>query len=92
VKLWAPKVAGVPILAISFPLGSPGTKCHLDVGLVERRNVATPLLEECEDDTHTFEMRTWESSGTPKTLKFDCRGPKHLALRRFSCHWKAIEV
>ncbi len=36
-KLWAPKVAGVSTLAISrLPLGSPGTKCHLDVGLVER--------------------------------------------------------
>jgi hypothetical protein len=39
-KLWAPKVAGVPILAISgLPLGSPETKCHLDVGLVERHKV-----------------------------------------------------
>jgi hypothetical protein len=39
-KLWAPKVAGVLILAISkIPLGSPKTKCHLDVGLVERRKV-----------------------------------------------------
>jgi hypothetical protein len=29
----APKVTGVPILGISrFPLGSPRTKCHLDVG------------------------------------------------------------
>jgi len=36
-KLWAPKVARVPILAISgLPLGSPGTKCHLDVDLMER--------------------------------------------------------
>jgi len=29
--------------------------------------VATPLLEECEDDIHTLEMGTWESSGTPET-------------------------
>jgi len=35
--------------------------------------VATPLLEECEDDTHTPKMGTWESSWTPKTLEFDCR-------------------
>jgi len=36
-KLWAPKVIGVPTLAISrLPLRNPGTKCHLDVGLVER--------------------------------------------------------
>jgi len=39
-KLWAPKVIGVPTLAISgLPLGSPRTKCHLDVGLVERHKV-----------------------------------------------------
>jgi len=36
-KLWGPKVTGIPTLAISgLPLGGPGTKCHLDVGLVER--------------------------------------------------------
>jgi hypothetical protein len=31
-------------------------------------------LRECEDETHTPEMGTWEFSGTPKTSKFDCRG------------------
>ncbi len=40
VNLWGSKVAGVPTLAIlRLPLGSPGTKCHLDVGLVERHRV-----------------------------------------------------
>jgi hypothetical protein len=40
VKLWAPKVVRVPTLVIlGFPLGSPGTKCHLDVGLVGRHKV-----------------------------------------------------
>jgi len=24
-------------------------------------NVVTPLLEECEDDTHTPKMQTWRS-------------------------------
>jgi len=39
-KLWGPKVVGVPTLGISrLPFGSPGTKCHLDVGLVERHKV-----------------------------------------------------
>ncbi len=39
-KLWALKVAGVPSLGIlGLPLGSPGTKCHLDVALVERHRV-----------------------------------------------------
>jgi hypothetical protein len=36
--------------------------------------VATPLLEKCEDETHTLEMGTWESTGTLKTSKFNCRG------------------
>jgi len=39
-KLWGPKVTGVPTLGISrLPFGSPGTKCHLDVGLVKRHRV-----------------------------------------------------
>jgi len=39
-KLWAPKLARVPISGISrLSLGSPGTKCHLDVGLVERHKI-----------------------------------------------------
>jgi hypothetical protein len=34
------KVVGVPTLAIlGLPLGSLKTKCHLDVGLVERHKV-----------------------------------------------------
>jgi len=39
-KLWGPKVIGVPTLGISgLPFGSLRTKCHLDVGLVERHKV-----------------------------------------------------
>jgi hypothetical protein len=39
-KLWRPKVARVPTLTIlGLPLGSPGTKSHLDVGPVERCKV-----------------------------------------------------
>ncbi len=39
-KLWPHKVVGVPILEISgLPFGSPGTKCHFDVGLVERHKI-----------------------------------------------------
>jgi hypothetical protein len=35
-----PEIAKVPTLAITgFPFGSPETKCHLDVGLVERHKV-----------------------------------------------------
>ncbi len=39
-KLWGPKVARVLTLGISgFPFGNPETKCHLDVGLMERHRV-----------------------------------------------------
>jgi len=39
-KLWGPKVVGVLTLAIlGLPLGSPKTKSHLDVGLMERHIV-----------------------------------------------------
>jgi len=39
-KLWGPKVVEVSTLGISgLPFGGPGTKCHLDVGLMERHKV-----------------------------------------------------
>ncbi len=39
-KLWGSKVVKVPTLAISgLPSGSPGTKSHLDVGLMERHRL-----------------------------------------------------
>jgi hypothetical protein len=39
-KLWGPKVTKVPTLRISgLSFGSPETKCHLDVGLMERHRV-----------------------------------------------------
>ncbi len=39
-KLWGPKVARVPILGISrLPFGTPKTKCHLNVGLVESHRI-----------------------------------------------------
>jgi hypothetical protein len=41
------------------------------LGMQECRN---PTLKECEDDIHTPEMRTWESSETPENSEFDRRG------------------
>jgi hypothetical protein len=39
-KLWARKVAEIPFVRIlGLPLGNPGTKCHLDVGLMERHRI-----------------------------------------------------
>jgi len=37
-------------------------------------SMSQPYLGKCEDETHTPEMGTWESFGTPKTSEFDCRG------------------
>jgi len=31
-------------------------------------------LRECEDETHTPKIGTWESSGTFEISKLDCRG------------------
>jgi hypothetical protein len=40
IKLLGPKVVEVTVVEISgLPLGSLETKCHLDVGLVERHRV-----------------------------------------------------
>jgi hypothetical protein len=36
--------------------------------------VTTPLWGKCEVATHTPEMGTWESSGTPENSELDCRG------------------
>ncbi len=50
-----------------------------------------PTLRECEDETHTPEIGTWESfgtwesSGTLKTLQFDCRGQNTL-------HWIILYI
>jgi len=32
-------------------------------------------LGECEDETHTPKVGTWESSGTPETSKMGSHGP-----------------
>jgi hypothetical protein len=60
----------IPLL-ITFMLGATTVSTPMVV-------VTTLLLEECEDDTHTPEMGTWESTGTPETSEFDCRGQNTL--------------
>jgi hypothetical protein len=54
-------------------------------GDLQAKDVATPLLEECEDDTHTPEMGTWESTGALKTSKLDCKGQNTL-------HWGGFYI
>jgi len=39
-----------------------------------------PTLRECEDETHTPEMGTCESSGTPKISEFDCQNTSHWGV------------
>jgi hypothetical protein len=41
-------------------------------------DVATLLLEEWKDDSHTPEMGTWEFVGTSETSKFNFRGQNTL--------------
>jgi hypothetical protein len=47
--------------------------------------VATLLLEECEVNTHTLEIGTWEPIGTPETSEFDCRGQNIF-------HWDVLDI
>jgi hypothetical protein len=49
------------------------------------KNVITPLWEECEDETHTLEMGTWESIETPEASEFDCRGQN-------TSHWGVFYI
>jgi hypothetical protein len=48
--------------------------------LVDVTKCRNPTLKECEDETHIPKMGTWESSATPKTSKFDCKGQNTLHL------------
>ncbi len=44
-----------------------------------------PTLRECEDETHTPEMGTWESFGTSEISEFDYRGKNTL-------HWGILYI
>jgi hypothetical protein len=48
-------------------------------------SVVTPIWKECKDETHTPEMGTWESVGTPKFSEFDCKGQNIL-------HWGVLYI
>jgi hypothetical protein len=69
-----------PILCLKQKIGLSNPKmAQLFMNMSYKALIfATPLLEECEDDTHTPKMGTWESSGTPKTSKLDCRNQNTL--------------
>jgi hypothetical protein len=47
--------------------------------------VTTPLWGKCEVATHTPENGTWESSGTPRNSKLNCRGQNTL-------HWGVLYI
>jgi hypothetical protein len=44
-----------------------------------------PTLRECEDEIHTPEIRTWESSGILEISEFDCRCQNIL-------HWGVLYI
>ncbi len=48
-------------------------------------NVAIPLWDKCEDETHTPKSGKLESSKTPKNSELDCRDQKTL-------HWSVFYV
>jgi len=48
-------------------------------------SVATPLWRSCEVTIHTPENGTWESSGTPKNSKHDCKGQN-------TSHWGVFYI
>jgi hypothetical protein len=50
----------------TLTFSSSGGECH------------NPTLNECEDDTHTPEMRTWESFRTLENSESHCRGQNTL--------------
>jgi len=58
------------------------TFLEFNIQLVFYRN---PILRECEDETHTPKVGTWESSGTPKTSEFNCRGQN-------TSHWGVLYI
>jgi hypothetical protein len=68
-----------------FFLRSPLPTLHICWDIFLSKIVATPLLEECEDDIHTPKMGTWESSKTPKTSEFNCRVQNTL-------HWCVLYI
>jgi hypothetical protein len=49
------------------------------------KNCCSPTLKECEDETQTPKIGTWESFETPKTSEFNCKGPNSL-------HWGVIYI
>jgi hypothetical protein len=49
------------------------SKCH------------NPTLRECEDETHTPKIGTWESFGIPEISKFHCKGQNTL-------HWGVLYI
>jgi len=66
-------------------------KSHISTGLSQEyairkiNNCRNPTLKECEDETHTPEMGTWESFGTPEISEFDCRGQN-------TSHWSVLYI
>jgi hypothetical protein len=52
---------------------------------IDKKIVTTLLWRKCENETHTPEIGTWESSETPETLELDCRGQNTL-------HWGFLYI
>jgi len=58
----------------TFMVPHPSCICTLEF----MNKCCNPTLRECEDETHTSKVGTWESYETPKILEFDCKGQNTL--------------
>jgi hypothetical protein len=61
------------VLTKTLTFSSSGEECR------------NPTLRECEDETHTPEMGTWESFGTLETSEFHCKGQN-------TSHWGVLYI
>jgi hypothetical protein len=107
-KLWAPKVTGILIVGILIfpfgrvPLGSPGTKSHLDVAPVERcrvyykgegggfPQVRAILLEEQNEPLNREKMGLPRKGVSPKELTNPCSGIKVVSPRKIISHRETL--
>jgi hypothetical protein len=53
--------------------------------IIDDYGCCNPTLCQCEDETHTPEMGTWESTGIPEISEFDYKGQNTL-------HWGVFYI
>jgi hypothetical protein len=67
------EVSFASLISLTTPFALQGHQHHCWMGPPTWNYYRNPTLKECEDDTHTPEMGSWESFRTPKNSEFDCK-------------------